>query len=458
MPSPDQEINPGPFSYGRHLLKALLPSKTWNNRVVELARKAKNLGKDDPRKVVHSLKVALALTLVSLFYYFKPLYNGFGVNAIWAVLTVVFVLEFSVGATLGKGLNRMLATLLAAALGIGAHNLAVLFGKTGEPILLSFFVFVVGASVTFLRFLPEMKVKYDFGLMVFILTFCLISILSYREELLIMALQRLLTIVVGSCAAIFVSIFIFPVWIGEDLHNLVAVNLEKLGTFLEGFGAEYFSEPQEGVSIQEKPFLRRYKSVLTSQESEENMASLATWEPRHGRFRFRHPWKQYRKVGDLTRECAYKIEALNSYLNSKNQTSFEIRSRIQEPCTMISLATGKALKDLASAMQEMVQSSSVDSHISNSKIAAENLKALIKSGLWEGVELVETIPATAVVSLLLDLVVCAEKIAEVVHQLASLAHFKSNMTAERSQSIGRSTIQPTSNIDPRENHVINIVE
>ncbi|WRX31981.1 Aluminum-activated malate transporter - like 10 [Theobroma cacao] len=435
MSSPAHEINPGPFSYGRQWLKALLPSKTLNNRVVELARKATNLGKDDPRKVVHSLKVALALTLVSLFYYFKPLCNGFGVNAIWAVLTVIFVLEFSVG--------------------IGAHNLAILFGKTGEPILLSFLVSVVGASFTFLRFLPEMKVKYDFGLMVFILTFCLISILSYREELLIIALQRLLTIVVGSCAAIFVSIIIFPVWIGEDLHNLVAANLEKLGTFLEGnlagFGAEYFSVPQEGVSIQEKLFPRRYKSVLTSQESEENMASLATWEPRHGRFRFRHPWKQYRKVGDLTRECAYKIEALNSYLNS-------LRTKIQEPCTMISLETGKALKDLASAMQEMVQSTSVDSHISNSKIAAENLKALIKSGLWEGVELVETIPATAVVSLLLDLVVCTEKIAEVVHQLASLAHFKSNMTAERSQSIGRSTIRPMSSIDPRENHVINIVE
>ncbi|KAK6247447.1 hypothetical protein QUC31_019012 [Theobroma cacao] len=389
MSSPAHEINPGPFSYGRQWLKALLPSKTLNNRVVELARKAKNLGEDDPRKVVHSLKVALALTLVSLFYYFKPLCNGFGVNAIWAVLTVIFVLEFSVGATLGKGLNRMLATLLAAALGIGAHNLAILFGKTGEPILLSFLVFVVGASFTFLRFLPEMKVKYDFGLMVFILTFCLISILSYREELLITALQRLLTIVVGSCAAIF--------------------SYNSPGN-LAGFGAEYFSVPQEGVSIQEKLFPRRYRSVLASQESEENM------------------------------------------------TSFEIRSRIQEPCTMISLETGKALKDLASAMQEMVQSTSVDSHISNSKIAAENLKALIKSGLWEGVELVETIPATAVVSLLLDLVVCTEKIAEVVHQLASLAHFKSNMTAERSQSIGRSTIRPMSSIDPRENHVINIVE
>jgi hypothetical protein len=45
---------------------------------------------------------------------------------------------------------------------------------------------------------------------------------------------------------------------------------------------------------------------------------LARWEPRHGRFRFRHPWKQYLKIGNLTRICAYKIEALSVYLhNSK---------------------------------------------------------------------------------------------------------------------------------------------
>ncbi|KAK9279929.1 hypothetical protein L1049_013613 [Liquidambar formosana] len=66
-------------------------------KVVEFARKTKKLGQDDPRRVIHSLKVGLALTLVSLFFYFQPLYNSFGVNAIWAVMTVVVVFEFSVG-------------------------------------------------------------------------------------------------------------------------------------------------------------------------------------------------------------------------------------------------------------------------------------------------------------------------------------------------------------------------
>lgn len=63
----------------------------------EAAVKAKKLGQDDPRRVIHSLKVGLALSMVSLFYYFQPLYDSFGVSAMWAVMTVVVVFEFSVG-------------------------------------------------------------------------------------------------------------------------------------------------------------------------------------------------------------------------------------------------------------------------------------------------------------------------------------------------------------------------
>lgn len=58
---------------------------------------------------------------------------------------MVLVLHYNFsGATLGKGMNRGLATLLAGALGVGAHYLASLSGQTIEPILLSFFVFLQG--------------------------------------------------------------------------------------------------------------------------------------------------------------------------------------------------------------------------------------------------------------------------------------------------------------------------
>ena len=86
-----------------------------------------------------------------------------------------------------------------------------------------------------MRFIPAMKKRYDYGLLIFILTFCLVSISSYWEdEVLEMAHQRLTTIIIGSFISIIICICICPVWIGENLHNLAANNMEKLGNFLEG--------------------------------------------------------------------------------------------------------------------------------------------------------------------------------------------------------------------------------
>lgn len=55
------------------------------------------LGVDDPRKVIHGFKVGLALALVTLFYYTRPLYEGVGGTTMWAVMTVVVVFEYTVG-------------------------------------------------------------------------------------------------------------------------------------------------------------------------------------------------------------------------------------------------------------------------------------------------------------------------------------------------------------------------
>lgn len=86
-----------------------------------------------------------------------------------------------------------------------------------------------------MKFIPKLKARYDYGLTIFILTYCMVSVSGYRDDqLLEMAHERLSTIIIGSCISIFVGVCIYPVWIGEDLHNLVANNMEKLGNFLEG--------------------------------------------------------------------------------------------------------------------------------------------------------------------------------------------------------------------------------
>ncbi|OMO95014.1 Aluminum-activated malate transporter [Corchorus capsularis] len=402
-----------------------LPSKI-NAKVMEIAWKARQLGKEDPRRVYHSLKVGLALTLITIFYYFKPVYD-YGENAMWAILTVVLVLEFSVGATLGKGLNRMFATLTGGALGIVTHRIATLSGKIGEPILISTFVFIMAAIATFMKFFPNLKARYEYGLTIFILTFSLVSVSGYRDDqVLEMAHERLSTIIIGCFISIFVCICIYPVWIGEDLHNSVANNIEKLGNYLEGFGDAYFKVLLDGElqSNTRRSFLQGYKSVLTSKSSEETMANLARWEPGHGRFRFRYPWKNYLKVGNLTRECAYKIEALNNYLNSKIQTPIETRSKIGELCPKISVESSKALKELASTMKKMTRERSADLHIASSKTAAEELKNLLKTSLWEEVELLQILPAASVAYLLLEIVECTQKIVAAVYELANEASFK----------------------------------
>lgn len=55
------------------------------------------VGKEDPRRIIHAFKVGLSLTLVSLLYLMEPLFKGIGSNAMWAVMTVVVVLEFTAG-------------------------------------------------------------------------------------------------------------------------------------------------------------------------------------------------------------------------------------------------------------------------------------------------------------------------------------------------------------------------
>jgi uncharacterized membrane protein len=70
---------------------------TFRDTVLGSAERVWRIGADDPRKAVHALKVGLALALVSVFYYTRPLYDSVGGAAMWAIMTVVVVFEYTVG-------------------------------------------------------------------------------------------------------------------------------------------------------------------------------------------------------------------------------------------------------------------------------------------------------------------------------------------------------------------------
>nr|GEX75800.1 hypothetical protein [Tanacetum cinerariifolium] len=173
-----------------------LQGQIWrcSMKIGRFFKKARDIAASEPTKAIHGVKVGMALSLVSLFYYMKPLYDGVGGNAMWAVMTVVVAFEYSVGS-----------------LGIGVHWIANQCGEL-EPVILQ-------ASVAILV-----------------------------------------------CCALVKSVQLI-----NALQNV----------------------PLECAACE---------------------ANLAKWEPAHGRFKFRHPWKQYLRVGASMRSCAYCIETLNGFI------------------------------------------------------------------------------------------------------------------------------------------------
>ncbi|KAL3642738.1 hypothetical protein CASFOL_013553 [Castilleja foliolosa] len=408
-------------------------------KFVQIMKNTKKIGEDDPRRIVHSIKVGFALTLVSLFYYYRPLYDGFGQAGMWAVLTVVVVFEYTVGGTICKSLNRGGATLLAGALGVGAEYLASLCGDKGEP-------FVTAVS-TFTRFFPNVKRRYDYGVLIFILTFSLVAVSgSQVTEILQLARQRLATILIGGATCLVISISVCPVWAGQDLHNLVAGNIEKLADFLQGFGGEFCMLSCKDTK--DKSHLQSYKSVLNSKATEESLANFAWWEPGHGRFRLHHPWNQYLKIGSVVRECGCLMETLTSYINSKPHVGpSDFWLKIEPSCVRMCTESSKALKELASAMKTMsvFPLSATEAHVRNSKAAADELKAILKNSDFPAkTELREIMPLLVVVSVLINLIECVERLSVLINELSQKARFeKLESTVKQQRSlVHRGIVKP----------------
>ncbi|XP_047952728.1 aluminum-activated malate transporter 8-like, partial [Salvia hispanica] len=257
-----------------------------------------------------------------------------------------------------------------------------------------------------------------------ILTFTLVAVSGARaSQIWKMAYERLTTILIGGATCMVISLCIYPVWAGQDLHNLIATNIGKLATFLEGFGGQFCNSSSDG---EDKSYLQSHKTVLNSKANEEILANFAWWELGHGRFKFNHPWKLYLNIGSLVRECACQIETLSGCINSKSQVVCEFQQKIQPSCVEMSIESSKALRELAEAIKEMrFPSAAVEIHLQNSKAAAEDLKKIMEnSSLPTIAGLQEIVPILVIASVLIDIIKFVEKISTSVDELSQKAGFK----------------------------------
>ncbi|KAG6466769.1 aluminum-activated malate transporter 10-like [Zingiber officinale] len=413
------------------------------SKAVGFGRKAWSVGSDDPRRVVHGVKVGTGLTLVSLFYYTRPLYDGVGGWAMWAVMTVVVVFEYTVGGCLCKGFNRSIATSTAGFLAVGIHWAASKAGEKAEPVILSASVFILASAATFSRFIPAIKARFDYGITIFILTFSLVAVSGYRvDQLLFLAQERVYTISIGVGICLIVCILVCPVWAGQELHLLVSGNLVKLADSLQGLVEECFME-DEAEEGKELPTAKSqgYKCVLNSKATEDSQANLAKWEPGHGRFRFRHPWSQYLKVAAAMRYCAYCMEAFNGCISSEIKAPEDVKSHLRGASIKLSLDSSNVLKELSSSIMSMKESRSIHCLVVEMKNGVQELQVALRSLPTDHVKkhratlsLMEAMPLVTAASLLIEVSERVESVVEAVGVLARLASFEPSLDRKKASS------------------------
>ncbi|XP_073135611.1 aluminum-activated malate transporter 9-like isoform X2 [Henckelia pumila] len=292
--------------------------------------------KEDVDRVTFSLKVGLAVLVVSLLI---------------------------LCATFNRGFNRALGSLVAGVMAIVVAQIALSTGHVAEPIIIGFSIFIVGTVTSFMKLWPSL-VPYEYGFRVMLFTYCLIIVSGYRMgSPFRTAMDRLYSIAIGGIVAVSVNLLIFPIWAGEQLHKELVNNFASVADALEECVRKYLqddgSEQPEFTKtvmdeVPDEPAYRKCRSTLNSASKFETLANSAKWEPPHGRFNhFFYPWSEYVKVGAVLRYCAYEVMALHGVLHSEIQAPYNLRITFQKEIQEASSVAAELVRYLGQDIANM---------------------------------------------------------------------------------------------------------
>ncbi len=218
-----------------------------------------------------SVRLAARITIAAMAAYLVGIALGLP-GAFWAVITALFVVQMSVGGTIGAGLDRLVGTVVGAAVGgvaLGAHHF-----WPQIPVGLLFL-----AALAPLSLFAVKKPSYRIAPITAAVMLLIVNDMGQPVE---MAFDRVIEIAIGCVIGVAVSILVLPYRAEQQLVDRVAAGLRLLAdlnaTLLEPRDAAHLAT-LDGLNARMRALLASCETTAADVEREHRLHLAGRRDP-----------------------------------------------------------------------------------------------------------------------------------------------------------------------------------